>query len=128
MRESFTSVQVFIIRAKGEEYRQPLHRRFLPQQSTLLPVFPGAPDNINFRWYLSSGLPWTEHTNLILGTPQLQSGSYMTINNANIILHHPSRGERIADNFCIDNSYLNDLPFLRISTLATDKVYLRLTL
>lgn len=29
--------------------------------------------------------PWNEHTNLILGAPQPQSGSYVTINNANTI-------------------------------------------
>lgn len=34
--------------------------------------------------------------------------------------------ERIADNLCIDNNYLNDLPFLRLSTLAPDTIYLRL--
>ena len=48
--------RLFIIHAGGEGYRQLLHRRFLPQQSTLLPTFPGAADKINFRLYLCSGL------------------------------------------------------------------------
>ena len=34
----------------------------------------------------------------------------------------------IADNLCINNSYLNDLLFLRISTLAPDTIYLCLEL
>ena len=33
---SVTSVQVFIIHPAGEDHIQPLHRRFLPQQSTFL--------------------------------------------------------------------------------------------
>ena len=35
-----TSVQVFIIHPGGENHGQPLNRRFLPQQSTFISVFP----------------------------------------------------------------------------------------
>ena len=40
----------------GENHRQPLHRRFPPQQSTFLSVFTAAPDNANLHrtTYLSS--------------------------------------------------------------------------
>ena len=41
-----TSVQVFIIHPRGEDHGQPLHRRFLPRQSTSLPIFLAAPDNV----------------------------------------------------------------------------------
>lgn len=43
---SVTSVQIFIIHPRGEDYEQPLHREFLPRQSTSLPTFLMAPDNV----------------------------------------------------------------------------------
>ena len=44
-----TSVQVFIIYPGGEDHGQPLHRRFLPRQSTSLSIFLAAPDNVYLR-------------------------------------------------------------------------------
>ena len=62
------SVQVIIIHAGGEDHRQPLHRQFLPQQSTFLPIFPEAPDYINFRLitYFSSNTSQYMHTPRLL--------------------------------------------------------------
>lgn len=70
-----SSVQIFIIHAGGEGHRQPLHRRFLPQQSTFLPIFSAAPDSINFRLstYLSSNTSHYMRTPLQI-SPKLIGG------------------------------------------------------